>query len=58
MSDIDFIKEMRMVKKDVEWCHDWLDIGYSKTDQENQLKVLVMLGTIKDRLDVLLGDSE
>lgn len=42
---------------EIEWCRDWLDVGETKKDQENQLKVLMKLNEICDKLDVLVGEG-
>jgi len=38
---------------EIEWCRDWLDVGETKQDQENQLKVLGKLNEMCDKLDAL-----
>lgn len=43
---------------EIEWCRDWLDVGKTKQDQENQLKVLMKLTEICDKLDALVATGE
>lgn len=40
------------LKEELEWCRDWLDVGPSRYDQENQLKVLMKLNKMMDKLDI------
>lgn len=44
--------EVKELIKELEWCRDWLDVGASNEDQDNQLKVLIQLSSIIDNLDV------
>ena len=43
---------------EIEWCRDWLDVGESIIDQDNQLKVLMKLNEMCDKLDAILGEQD
>lgn len=39
------------LKKELQWCMDWLDVGDTRKEMENQAKILMKLSELIDNLD-------